>query len=250
VRDHREFLLRQMVNVEIYLDSELDADAVIEFATPHVFVATGSAWRRDGTGRALQNSIPGLDALPAGRVLSPDDIMAGEIAAAGQTVLYDDDHYLMGGVLAELLQERDGVAVTIVTPAPLVSAWTDYTMEQHRIQARLLEAGVTIIANHVLASVEPGAAVLRCVFTGQTRTIGLGTLVPVTARDGNDDLFTELKARRERGEAGHIRTLSAIGDCLAPGTVASAVYLGHLAARNLDGEEWDAALFRREMPSV
>ena len=55
----------------------------------------------------------------------------------------------MGGVLAELLA-REGRQVTLVTPAAHVSAWTMNTMEQPRIQRRLLELGVTLELSHTL----------------------------------------------------------------------------------------------------
>ncbi len=251
VRDYREYLLRQMANVDIYLDSPLDADAVIEFATPHVVIATGSTWRRDGTGRTLHEPLQGIETLDTQKVLTPDDLTGeGGGAPLGRVVLFDDDHYLMGGVLAELLAARDGTEVTLVTNAPLVSAWTEYTMEQHRIQGRLIELGVTIAANRTLSSVTRDQAQTACVFTGRTETLAMDTLVLVTARDGLDGLFRDLRTRQENGGADHIRTLEAIGDCLAPGSVANAIFLGHLAARNLEGEPWDAALFNRELPEI
>jgi len=47
------------------------------------------------------------------------------------------------------------------------------------------------------------------------------------------------------------KSLQAIGDCEVPGTVAAAVYAGHLAARNLQrSEDFYAPLFRREMPTL
>ncbi|MHA1565846.1 MAG: oxidoreductase [Alphaproteobacteria bacterium] len=238
VREYREGLLRQMVNVEIYLGSELDVGSVLEFGFPHVILATGSRWRRDGTGRRHHRPIPGL-----GRVYTPDDLMGGDWPT-GRVTVFDDDHYLMGGLLAESLADR-GAAVTLVTPAPLVSRWTENTLEQAKIQTRLLEKGVTIIANHDVSSAKAGALALGCVFTGQIAKLTADALVLVSARDPADRLFNELKTREEECLAAGIKSLIAIGDCLAPGTVASAVYLGHLAARNLEGESWGVGLFRR-----
>jgi dimethylamine/trimethylamine dehydrogenase len=43
----------------------------------------------------------------------------------------------MGGVLAELLAQN-GCEVTLITPAPTISAWTEFTLEQERIYKRLL----------------------------------------------------------------------------------------------------------------
>ena len=66
-------------------------------------------------------------------------------------VLFDDDHYYMGGVLAELLA-AEGRRVTLVTPAARVSDWADHTMEVERIQGRLLTLGVELRTGHGLVS--------------------------------------------------------------------------------------------------
>jgi len=42
------------------------------------------------------------------------------------------------------------------------------------------------------------------------------------------------------------RTLRCVGDCLAPGPIALAVWDGHRAARKLEGESGDEAFFKRE----
>ena len=116
-------------------------------------LATGSAWRRDGSGRSSFAPIPGVDQP---QVFTPDDVMAGR-AIAGPVVVFDDDPYYMGGVLAEELRKR-GLAVTLVTPAALVSEWTVGSQEQPYIQARLIEAGVDIIVSHRLAAIRAGEA--------------------------------------------------------------------------------------------
>jgi dimethylamine/trimethylamine dehydrogenase len=98
VADHREWRISQMPNVVTYLESRLDAGQVLEFGADHVAVATGSRWCASGIGRANRAAIPRADGA---RVLTPDDIIAGE-RADGPVVVLDDDHYYMGGVMAEL----------------------------------------------------------------------------------------------------------------------------------------------------
>ncbi len=41
--------------------------------------------------------------------------------------------------------------------------------------------------------------------------------------------------------------MTRIGDCLAPSTIAAAVYAGHRQAREMDEEPSEAVPFRREM---
>ena len=138
VRDYREQQLHQLVDVRVCLDSALDAEMVLEFGFPRVVVATGARWRADGVGHHWTRPMPVADGA---RVLTPDDVMDGTPPPAGaRVVVWDDDHYYMGGVIAELLAAR-GCRTHYLTPAPEASTWTRNTMEQHFIQARLLESG-------------------------------------------------------------------------------------------------------------
>src|SRR2546423_15688291 len=73
--------------------------------------------------------------------------MAGRRPDGERILLFDDDHYYLGGVLAELLAS-EGKRVTLVTTAPRVSEWSVNTMEHVRIHARLVEAGVEIATPH------------------------------------------------------------------------------------------------------
>ena len=72
-------------------------------------------------------------AWTAGSVFTPDDVFAGR-RLDGPVVIFDDDHYYMGGVLAEKLR-LEGLDVTLVTPAADVSKWTHATLEQGWIEA-------------------------------------------------------------------------------------------------------------------
>ena len=83
---------------------------------------------------------------------TPDDLMAGELPT-GKVVLYDDDHFYMGGVLAELLA-NNGCEVSLVTPSAFVSDWTNNTLEQAFIQKKLIDIGVDIHVTWAVSSVE------------------------------------------------------------------------------------------------
>ena len=65
-------------------------------------------------------------------MLTPDDLLRGSLPDGDRVLVYDDDHYFMGGALCEVLRMA-GREVTLVTPEPLASAWTTNTMEQGRI---------------------------------------------------------------------------------------------------------------------
>ncbi len=243
VRDYRVQQLDKMTNVQIYRDSRLTAEHVLEFGAKHVVIATGCTWRRDGVGRKNWQAVPGLDGA---KVLTPDDILAGAVPE-GPIVVYDDDHYYMGGVLAEKLR-AEGRAVTVVTPAPSASAWTDNTLELGHIQKRLLEAGIVIAANKRLAALHGDRAELACVYTDAREEVPCASLVTVTARLPNDDLARSLNAMPEALKDAGIESVQAIGDALAPATIAAAVYAGHKYARLLGETPGDGVPFEREFP--
>lgn len=243
VRDYRVQQLVKMANVQIYRDSRLAAEHVLEFGAAHVVVATGCTWRRDGVGRANWRPVPGLEGAD---VFTPDDLMAGTLPE-GPVLIYDDDHYYMGGVLAEKLR-GEGHEVTLATPAHSASAWTDYTLELRHIQKRLLEAGITIAANRRLAALHEGRAELACVYTDARSEVPCASLVTVTARLPSDELVRALTANSDALDAAGIKSVAAIGDALAPSTIAAAVYAGHRYARRLGKAPTDAVPFEREFP--
>src|SRR5258708_11351632 len=127
-----------------------------------VVIATGAEWRRDGVGRMHGFAVPGFEAA---NVFTPDDIMAGK-AVKGHVIIYDDDHYYMGGVIAEKLR-RDGHEVAIVTPADLVSSWTAKTLESSHIQRRLMELGIKLLVKQDVVGFKGEHLDLACVFTGR-----------------------------------------------------------------------------------
>ena len=61
-------------------------------------------WRRDGVARRVLKPVPiAADA----DVLTPDDIMAGTMPRNRNVLVYDDDHYYLGGVIAFRQQRLD-----------------------------------------------------------------------------------------------------------------------------------------------
>ena len=91
------------------------------------------------------------------------------------------------------------------------------------------------------------AAAVGGLYGEGARTIEDASLVVVSARDPRDGLYQELIADPDRLAQAGIRSVTAIGDCYAPGTIAAAVYSGHRFARELGRElPEDVVPFRRE----
>ena len=242
VADHRTHDLRQRANVQIFTQSHLGSQEVLELGIPNVFIATGAKWRRDGRGRSTQRKPAKVDADAA--IFTPDDIMGVNMPPMGGVTIYDDDHAYIAGVIAEKLAQ-DGYDVTFVTPESLVSTFTTLTLEQHRIQARLLELRVTIICNHTLTSVASDHLGIACGFTGRQQRVAGNSAVLVTERIRETAVYDGLIGKG-------LTTLELIGDAAGPALIADAVFGGHMAARNFERspEDVDSDWFRREMTSL
>jgi len=240
VRDWRLLQIDKLPNVSLYLESQMSREAIAELGADHVLIATGCTWRRDGSGRHHARPIA-IDG--AADVLTPDDLLAGLRPKGRDVVIYDDDHYYMGGVVAELLRKED-FNVSLVTPSYLVSSFTRASLEQAAIQSRLLNLDVRIEANTAVTAIGAGHVALGCVFTGRTRALPASSVVLVTARNPLDALYHELRA------AG--LAVSRAGDCVAPGTIAAAVHSGRRFAEDFGEPPRDVLdlPFRREVTGL
>jgi dimethylamine/trimethylamine dehydrogenase len=252
VRDHRIQQLHKLANVEVFRESPMTADQVLELGVPHAVLATGSHWRRDGVARHHLQPIP---IASEAKVFTPDDLMAPgdliEIAeVSGRVVVYDDDHFYLGGVLAELLVAK-GCKVALVTPAAEASTWTRNTMEQHMIQARLLGLGVEIVAHRAVTEIRVGSVATACVFTGRGLDLQADAVVLVTARLPEEALLQELTSRQSEWSGAGLLSLAAIGDGLAPSTIAAAVHAGRRFAEEFgEPPRGDSPSFRRELTAL
>ena len=95
--------------MNIYLESEITKKDILEFDFEHICFATGSIWKRDGVGRV---NLHPLEIDSSMNVYTPDDIM-GDIKIDGKVVIFDDDHYYMGSVLAEKLVNEGNEVISV-----------------------------------------------------------------------------------------------------------------------------------------
>ena len=232
VRDYRVTQLNGLANVEIYPASRLGPADVLDVAADHVAVATGARWRADGFG---VTNRAGLDSLgPQESIFTPDDIMAGRFPQ-GRVLVYDDDHYYMGTVMAEALRGH-GLATTLVTPEDVVSAWGGLTLDRWRARRGLMERDVSIVVAHELISFDGRQALLTCSARGGEQEVEADAIVLVTSRTPDDALYRAVRHSMEAGDKGAPTTLKRIGDCDAPAIIAAAVYAGHRYARELGAD--------------
>ena len=246
VRDYRRQQFAKLPSLNVYLESALGLEDILEFGTDRVVLATGAAWRRDGVGRANLQPVEGYDRP---HVVTPDHVMANLPLPEGPAVVFDDDHYYMAAVIAERLR-RQGHAVTLVTPAAEPAAFTHHTMENRNTVRRLYELGIEIVPNHNIAAVGSESVRLRHVHSDASREAACAGLVMVTAREPQDELYRTLLAEPGRLLSAGIKSVDRIGDCYVPGTIAAAVWGGHRFARELDEPAGDGTLFLRERSQI
>ena len=226
VRDWRVGQIDKLPNVEVFPESRMTADDILEVGAGHVLVATGSHWTTDGVGRA--RNLP-FEVAAGSVVVGADRVLAGTETPPGHAVIFDDDHYYLGAVVALALRAR-GNAVTLVTPAGRAGQWSGYTNEQHASVRALIHAGVEIVTNRVVDRIAPGGVTASCVFSGGRQDIDADWVLPLTRREPNDALYYAVRAAVSEDRTGAPKTVARIGDCLAPGTIAAAVHGGYRAA--------------------
>lgn len=242
VRDWRVGRIREMAQIDVYLDSDLTPKDVLEFGFDKVILATGASWRRDGVGVTNLQSIPVSEDA---RVFVPEEFFAGA-EIPGPVAVFDDDNFYLGALIAECMRGQ-GKEVTLVTTESVVSDWTSHTLEQHRIQKRILELGIQVIAMHNLTRIGAAEAELACLYTDRPRTMETASVVMVTSRRPNNQLYLDLIEDSDALAAAGIDCVQAIGDCDVPSTIAAAIYDGHRLAQELDNPPVDPDLpFRRE----
>ena len=240
VRDWRVGQIEPMPNVSVFRGNELSAEDVLAIGADAVVLATGSHWVRNGIGRCSSEAFAGAELA---QVFSPDDVMNGIYPEAGPVLLYDDDSFYLASVLAEVLAQR-GHAVHYVTPEDVIAGWTSNTLDYRHIQKRLRKLGVHFHTSKQLLAFTGNSAQLACTYSDALETISVRSVLNVSMRLPNDGLYQSVLQREADWQAAGIGQVVCIGDALAPGLIAHAVYAGHRFAREFEaelGENGDSA---------
>ena len=113
-----------------------------------------------------------------------------------------------------------------------------------------MELGVAIYTQQNLTRIELDHCVLTCIYTTRQKIIETDALVMVTEKLPQEQLHQTLVAEQcinsEMWQQSGIKSFTTVGDCHAPGTIANAVYSGHLHARQHDENHAPAVPFNRE----
>ena len=254
-RDYRETQLEKLVkknkHSQIALAAKpLSVDDCLEYGAEKIVIATGASWNTDGTNCFTHDPLPGVDASLPSHV-TPEQIFAG--ADVGKkVVILNYDPYFMAPSLAQRLAE-DGSDVTVVSAAPFGS-YMEFTLEAPNMHRRMHELHVDIMGDVAASQAEANRLEIYDVYgDGSERRYGgpgklpraenkthrwleFDTLVLVTGRHSNDELYRGLKARKDEWAGNDIKDVYVIGDAWAPKLIADATFDGHRLAREIEEE--------------
>ena len=127
--------------------------------------------------------------------------------------------------------------VTLVTPAREPASYTRFTLEQARVVADLRELGVRMLVEAGVDRVEDGTCTSTRGPIRDHQEVAFDSLVMVSQRLSDDDLYQELRRRPGDLEEAGISGLYRIGDSVAPTFMADAIFDGHRLAREIDSPD-------------
>ncbi|MCP4422556.1 MAG: NADH:flavin oxidoreductase, partial [Chloroflexi bacterium] len=131
----------------------------------------------------------------------------------------------------------------IISSEPLISAYSRYTLEQGRIEARMRESGICMRPHTTLDQIYTDGVAISNSLTGSSSKLACDAVVLVTDRLPNDGLYQALKVETA---VSTLNSLRVIGDADAPNLIERAVFAGHLAAREFDQPPAKSTPFRIE----
>lgn len=204
------------LQVNVRLNTYMEADEVRAFGADAVVIATGSL----PAGTGLQRWIPDQETLP-GRELpnvwSVEDVMS-RAARPGKRVLVLDDTGNWRGVGTAWHLAEQGHEVTIVTPDPTIGREIARTGGDIGARQRLRKLGARFITESAVCEWHGDGATILDLHTGTRERLSFDGLVLATTNVAEDSLARELQ--------GSGLEIHLVGDCLAPRHAPAATYEG------------------------
>ena len=214
----------ERLGVDVRLNTEATAEAVVAHGADHVVLATGAVY--DHTGFSMNiPTRPGIPGAEQRWVLDTVQALTDPGAVGQYVVIIDDagDHVALSTALA---LTQTGHTVEIVTAALHAGPNTLLTGELPFVLPPVLEAGVTLTVQSYVQQIDAGEVTIASVW-GETepRTAKADTVILNMLRQPNLALHDAL--------AGQGLTVTRIGDCLAPRDVDDAILEGVRTGRDL-----------------
>jgi thioredoxin reductase len=222
--DYLDWQERQLnkLQVEVRLNTPMDAEEVTAFGAEVVIMATGS----QPTGDGFQRAFPHLDRLPGienGNVFSAEEVMARQARPGKRVVVLDEGGNWKGAGTALHLAEN-GHEVTLVTPLGMVAKEVERTSADIPIRKRLKALGAKFFTDSAVKEWRGNAAVITD-FASPDVVVEADTLVIASTNKADDWLARELD--------GSGLEMIEVGDSVAARTAVMAIYEGRKKAMEI-----------------
>ncbi|HKP17154.1 MAG TPA: FAD-dependent oxidoreductase [Gaiellaceae bacterium] len=204
--------------------TEENLDEVLAAERPdHVVIATGSRVCRDGFQGWTAGPIPGWE---TGNCVGWDEVATGAVRPTGDVIVLDDLCHVVAPLTAVALADGGASSVRLVTRWPMVGLETILDVYLDWILPKLYQAGVEMVVDHWIESIDGRRVALVNVHDpGRRSEVDADSVVMVTGRRSESSLHPLLQ---ERGVS-----VELIGDAVAPRGTYEAVYEGHRQARKV-----------------
>jgi 2,4-dienoyl-CoA reductase-like NADH-dependent reductase (Old Yellow Enzyme family)/pyruvate/2-oxoglutarate dehydrogenase complex dihydrolipoamide dehydrogenase (E3) component len=210
------------LGVEIRFGITATTETVLAERPDAVIIATGSRYHRQGVSGFMPAPIPGWD---RDFVLTPEQVLEDGIRPRGRVVVLDDEAKNTGAGVAAILAEN-GAQVELITRWLQPVNFLIDTLEFPFVIAQLRSLDVKISTQEYIKTIgDHELTVFDVIVNSERRIEGVDAVVLVNAREPVDRLADELEGR--------VAQVFAIGDALAPRSLAEAVHEGHRFARML-----------------
>ncbi len=215
----------EYLQVDVRLNSLVDADAIIDAQADEVVLATGTTPRSDGFQLATPGApVPGYD-LP--HVRNVWDLLGygDTVHVQGPALVYDDTASYEAIAAAETLLDK-GVHVTLVSREHAPGAGMPYPpVTAGAARERLMQGDFDFIGGHYLRAIHEDTVDIGVSFTDRLRTLAAHTVILCGYHEPNRGLAQELT---ERGIQVH-----QIGNVKGRDDIRSAIHDGALLGRSI-----------------
>jgi 2,4-dienoyl-CoA reductase-like NADH-dependent reductase (Old Yellow Enzyme family) len=208
------------LGVDLRLGVAATAETILAEDPIAVIVATGSRFDRTGMSGFMPAPVPGWD---RDLVLTPEQILEEGLRPSGRILIVDDEAQTTAAGIAEILADA-GAEVEIITRWLQPVTHLVDRLEFAFVIPRLRSRGVKITTETWVKEVGDREVTVFDVFLNIERVIEhVDHVIFTTMRLPIDGLVAELE--------GKVPQLFAVGDALAPRSLAEATHEGHRFAR-------------------
>ena len=208
--------------VKIVTGTEATAQSVLDMQPDAVVIATGATWMRNGyTGMSHMETT----GWQQDNVFTADEVVSGKAQVGENVVVWDGRGDIVASGIAEMLADR-GCKVTLVAPTPNIGGIDQIKdMTWFHVTPRMLNKGVVLSPQTFIVMLVEKTVTLLNIHTMATWEVPADTLVLITGKIPNDDLYNELE--------GKVPELYKIGEARNPHSMGEANRDGHWVGRLL-----------------